>query len=65
MEILARYSWLTQRGLPMLVSADLEGLLSAALLHHHLGWRLAGMRDGSQAWIEPGNDIERTVKPPP
>ena len=43
----------------MVISADLDGLLSAAFLHHHLGWELMGYYDLKTLWVsaqvEPGH----------
>ena len=35
----------------MVISADMDGLLSAALLHHRLGWRVAGYYDCATLWL--------------
>ncbi len=35
----------------MVLSADVDGLLSATLLHHHLGWRVAGYYDCETLWL--------------
>lgn len=60
--VFSRFSWLKQRGLPMVVSADLEGLLAAALLHHHLSWQLAGFDDGQDIWLTTDPAAALTVR---
>ena len=49
--ITSSFPWLLDRDLPMIISTDEDGLLSAAFLHHHLGWRIAGYYDCSTLWL--------------
>jgi hypothetical protein len=35
----------------MIISNDLDGLLSAAFLHHHLGWQVSGYYDCATLWL--------------
>ncbi len=35
----------------MVISTDADGLLSAAFLHHHLGWKVAGYYDRATLWL--------------
>lgn len=35
----------------MIISTGLDGLLSAALLHHHLGWEVTGYCDRATLWL--------------
>ncbi len=35
----------------MVISTDVDGLLSAAFLHHRLGWRVAGYYDSTTLWL--------------
>ena len=35
----------------MIISTGLDGLLSAALLHHHLGWEVTGYYDRATLWL--------------
>lgn len=44
----------------MIVSADLEGLLTAALLHHHLAWKIAGFGSPQGLWL---GDLALADKP--
>ncbi len=60
--VIGRFPWLQQPGLPMVVSADLEGLLAAALLHHHLNWQLAGFDDGADIWLAADPEPALTVR---
>ena len=60
-ELLEQYPRLARNDVAMIVSADLEGLLCAAMLHHHLGWTLAGLDDGVQGWIDPAVDFDGVV----
>ena len=60
-ELMEQHPWLARRDLAMIVSADLEGLLCAALLHHHLGWTLAGLDDGVRSWIDPASGVDDVV----
>lgn len=41
--ILAKFPWLQQRGLSMVIGDDLDALLSALVLHHVLGWNVVGL----------------------
>ena len=52
-EIFQRFPWLSDRDRLMITSTDMDGLLSAAFLHHHLGWRPAGYYDGDTLWHSP------------
>ena len=49
--IIQRFPWLQDRDRPMIISNDLDGLLSAAFLHHHLGWRVSGYYDCATLWL--------------
>jgi len=50
----AEHPWLLERDKPMVLSPDLDGLLSGALLSQALGWRLVGLYDASTLWLRPG-----------
>lgn len=50
-DIIQRFPWLLERDLPMVISTDADGLLSAAFLHHHLGWKVAGYYDCATLWL--------------
>ncbi|MFC1484612.1 hypothetical protein ACFL6Q_06160 [Candidatus Neomarinimicrobiota bacterium] len=49
--VIRSHPWLLDRDLPMIISADEDGLLSAAFLHHSLGWKIAGYYDCSSLWL--------------
>lgn len=49
--VISSHPWLLDRDLPMIISTDEDGLLSAAFLHHHLGWKIAGYYDCSTLWL--------------
>ncbi len=51
--ILRRFPRLQQPNQRIIISADVDGLLSAAFLHHHLGWQVAGYYDGTALWLAP------------
>jgi len=50
-QIFKDYPWLRANNLPMIVSCNYDGLICAALLHHHLNWNLAGYYDHESLWI--------------
>jgi len=50
-ELITRFPWLNEKNLCMVVSADYDGLICAAFLHHHLNWKLVGYYDLSNIWI--------------
>jgi hypothetical protein len=43
---LQSFAWLSERDLPCIVSADLDGISSALLQGHVLGWKTVGTYDG-------------------
>ncbi len=49
-ELLARFSWLTARDLPMVIPPNLDGLLTAAFMQHHLGWKVAAFYNNHTYW---------------
>jgi site-specific DNA-methyltransferase (adenine-specific) len=54
-------SWLRQRGLPMVISPDLDGVLSAMLLQHLWQWQLVGFYDAENLWLlREYSDIEHS-----
>ena len=55
--IFQRFPWLQQGDNLIVVSTDMDGLLSSALLHHHLGWQVAGYYNGINLWLSA--DAER------
>ncbi|MFB0515948.1 MAG: hypothetical protein ACETWG_05015 [Candidatus Neomarinimicrobiota bacterium] len=51
--IFKRFPWLKERHLPMVISTDIDGLLSAAFLHHCLEWHVEGYYDCTTLWLSP------------
>ncbi|UCH09671.1 MAG: hypothetical protein JSU61_10675 [Fidelibacterota bacterium] len=51
--IIQQFPWLKELDRPMIISNDLDGLLAAAFLHHHLGWRIAGYYNCTTLWLSP------------
>jgi hypothetical protein len=51
-QCLQQHPWLTQRNLPMVTNNDLDGIVSASFLSHHLGWRLIGFYDLKKLWLD-------------
>lgn len=48
-----RFPWLLQESRKMIISNDFDGFLCAQLLHHLLGWEIAGFYVGSSAiWYD-------------
>ncbi|UCD38967.1 MAG: hypothetical protein JSW54_05680 [Fidelibacterota bacterium] len=58
-EIFQRFPWLQDRERLMVISTDMDGLLSAAFLHHHLDWRVTGYYDCSTLWISEHAEEQR------
>ena len=50
-ELISRFPWLKEKNLSMVVSADYDGLICAAFLHHYLNWTLEGYYDLKNIWI--------------
>ena len=50
-EMFSQFPWLGERNLPMVISADYDGLICASFLHHHLNWQLEGYYDLESIWI--------------
>jgi len=50
-DLITRFLWLKEKDLSMVVSADYDGLICAAFLHHYLNWQLEGYYDMSNIWI--------------
>ena len=50
-KILKDYPWLLQKKMPMIISSNYDGLICAALLHHHLDWNLVGYYNQQSLWI--------------
>ncbi|MBC8255892.1 MAG: hypothetical protein H8E85_01115 [Candidatus Marinimicrobia bacterium] len=47
----SQFPWLKEKNLPMIISADYDGLICASFLHHHLNWQLEGYYDLNTIWI--------------
>tara|TARA_B100000029_G_scaffold512875_1_gene610740 strand:- start:3848 stop:4783 length:936 start_codon:yes stop_codon:yes gene_type:complete len=50
-KIFKDYPWLKKRKLPMIISANYDGLICASFLHHHLDWDLVGYYNHESLWI--------------
>ena len=50
-ELFSRFPWLNERNLPMIISADYDGLICASFLHHQLNWKLVGYYDLNTIWV--------------
>ncbi|SVD20634.1 uncharacterized protein METZ01_LOCUS373488, partial [marine metagenome] len=50
-KLFSSFPWLKKKNLPMIVSADYDGLICASFLHHHLNWQLEGYYDLSSIWV--------------
>ena len=50
-EMFSQFPWLRDKNLPMIISADYDGLICASFLHHHLNWQLEGYYDLNTIWI--------------
>ena len=50
-ELFSRFSWLEKKNLPMIISADYDGLICASFLNHHLNWQLVGYYDLNTIWV--------------
>ena len=50
-KLFSRFPWLKGKKLPMIVSADYDGLICASFLHHYLNWKLVGYYDLNTIWI--------------
>ena len=50
-KLFSKFPWLKQKHLPMIVSADYDGLICASFLHHHLNWQLEGYYDLTSIWV--------------
>jgi hypothetical protein len=59
--ILSQFPWLTQRSRRMIIGNDLDALLSAQFLHHHLGWTIAGFYNYSTIYHDPSIDLKQCI----
>ena len=50
-DIITRFPWLMKKNLPMIISADYDGLICAAFQSHYLNWKLEGYYDLHNIWI--------------
>ncbi|MDP6570716.1 MAG: hypothetical protein QGF57_05695 [Candidatus Marinimicrobia bacterium] len=50
-ELFTRFPWLQEKNLPMIISADYDGLICAAFLHHFFNWKLEGFYDLTNIWV--------------
>lgn len=51
-EVRKSYDWITEKNKPMVTHNDLDGLLTALILHEYLGWNLVGMYDLTHFWLD-------------
>ena len=58
-ELIDRFQWLNEKNLPMVISADYDGLICAAFLHHYLNWQLEGYYDLQNIWISKKGLLEK------
>ena len=49
--IFKQYKWLKEKNKFFIISADYDGLICAAFLHHHLNWKLSGYYDYNSIWL--------------
>ena len=49
--IIKSYPWLIKKELPMIISSNYDGLISASLLYHYFGWNLVGYYNHESLWI--------------
>ena len=49
--LFSNFSWLKEKNHSMVISADYDGLICAAFLHHHLNWEIEGYYDLNTIWI--------------
>ena len=50
-ELISSFPWLNKKNLPMIVSADYDGIICASFLHHQLNWQLEGYYDLNTIWV--------------
>ena len=50
-KLFSRFPWLKEKNLPMIISADYDGLICASFLHHHLNWKRVGYYDLNTIWV--------------
>ena len=50
-DIFHKFSWLNEKNHKFIISADYDGLICAAFLHHYLNWELEGYYDFENIWI--------------
>ncbi len=54
--VLTQYAWLRQPNQPMIIGNDLDALLSAQFLQHHLNWTVAGFYNYTTLYHDPKVD---------
>jgi hypothetical protein len=50
-DIVEKFPWLKDRDCRFITSADYDGLICAAFLHHYLNWELVGFYDLESIWV--------------
>ncbi len=58
-EMFKQFPWLKEKNLPMIISADYDGLICASFLHHFLNWKIVGYYDLETIWISKKGIIEK------
>ena len=46
-----KFPWLKNKNLPMVISADYDGLICSSFLNHFLNWELVGFYDLNKIWL--------------
>ena len=49
--IFKRYTWLSEKKRPFIISTDYDGLICASFLSHYLQWDLVGYYDYNSIWL--------------
>ncbi len=58
-----KYPWLYEEDQKMVVGTDIDALLSASYLHHHLGWEIIGFYNLEELYYKDGEreNLERAI----
>ena len=56
-DIFQQYPWLKEKNHKFIISADYDGLICAAFLHHYLDWSLEGYYDFKNIWISENSKL--------
>ena len=58
-KLISRFPWLVENNLSMVVSADYDGRICSAFLHHYMNWQLVGYYDLHNIWISKTGLLEK------